>query len=124
LYYFYAQTSKELTTSELYCTAKGRSSQCDLTNTLYIEFKEYTWKFSLRDFLLFRNYVRAVDLKELIFDLSDESDVVSLHHARLATTYTLTLCDLIQLRELVDGTKFSLELVSMIHEVLGDYAVV
>lgn len=113
-----------MTTSELYCTSKGRASQCDLTNSICIEFKEYTWKFTLNDFLLFRKYIRAVDVKELIFDLSDASDIVSLHHARLATTFTLTLCDLIQLRELVDGTKFSLELVSMIHEVLGDYAVV
>jgi hypothetical protein len=124
LYYFYVQIFKELTKSELYATAKGRSFQCDLSNSLYIEFKEYTWKFTLNDFLLFRKYLRAVDVKELIFNLSDECDVVSLHHARLATTFTLTLCDVIQLRELVDGTKFSLELVSMIHEVLGDYEIV
>lgn len=89
-----------------------------------MHFKEYTWRFTLSDFLIFRKNIHAVDLRELLFNLSDECDFVSLHHARLASAVTLTLCDLIQLRELVDGTRFSLELVSLIHEVLGDYSVV
>ncbi|MFS0491753.1 hypothetical protein [Leadbetterella byssophila] len=110
--------------SELYSTSKGRSLQCDLSNSIYIEFREYTWKFSITDFLVFRKNLHSVNVKELLFNLSDECDFVSLQHAKLSSSVTLTLCDLIQLRELVDGTKFSLELVSMIHEVLGDYEVV
>jgi hypothetical protein len=31
----------------------------------------------------------------------------------------LTLCEIIQLRDLLDGTKFSLDLNSMLYEVLG-----
>lgn len=113
-----------LTLSELYSTSKGKAFQCDLTNSIVLHFKDYTWKFSVSDFLLFRKHIHAVDLRELLFNLSDECDFVSLNHARLSASVTLTLCDLIQLRELVDGTRFSLELVSLIHEVLGDYTVV
>lgn len=115
---------RQLTSSELYSTSKGRALQCDLTSSIILHFKDFTWKFSVSDFLLFRKHIHAVDVKELLFNLSDECDFVSLRHARLASAVTLTLCDLIQLRELVDGTKFSLELVSLIHEVLGDYTVV
>ena len=111
-----------LTLTELYSTSKGRAFQCDLTNSIVLHFKEFRWKFSVSDFLLFRKHIHAVDLPGLLFNLSDECDFVSLRHARLVVT--LTLCDLIQLRELVDGTRFSLELVSLIHEVLGDYTVV
>jgi hypothetical protein len=110
--------------TELYTTSKGASYQCDIRNSIEINFKEYVWNFSISDFLLFRKTINAVDLKKFIFNLSDECDFVSLHHVKLSSVITLTLCDLIQLRDLVDGTKFSLELVSMIHEVLGDYAVV
>ncbi len=113
-----------LTLTELYSTSRGKAFQCDLTNSIVLNFKEFTWKFSVSDFLLFRKHIHAVDLRELLFNLSDECDFVSLHHARLSSAVTLTLCDLIQLRELVDGTRFSLELVSLIHEVLGDYTVV
>lgn len=115
---------KVLTVTELYSTSKGASYQCDLTNSIKVEFKEYSWKFSVADFILFRKSINAVDVKKLIFNLSDECDYVSLQHVKLSTAVTLTLCDLIQLRELIDGTKFSLELVSMIYEVLGDYEVV
>lgn len=110
--------------TELYSTSKGQALQCDLTNSIVVNFKDHTWKFTVSDFLIFRKNIHAVDLRELLFNLSDECDFVSLHHARLASTVTLTLCDLIQLRELVDGTRFSLEVVSLIHEVLGDYSVV
>lgn len=110
--------------TELYTTSKGTTYQCDISNSIEINFKEYVWSFSISDFLLFRKTINAVDLKRFIFNLSDECDFVSLHHVKLSSVITLTLCDLVQLRDLVDGTKFSLELVSMIHEVLGDYAVV
>lgn len=113
-----------LTLTELYSTSRGKAFQCDQTNSIVLNFKEFTWKFSVSDFLLFRKHIHAVDVRELLFNLSDECDFVSLKHARLASAVTLTLCDLIQLRELVDGTRFSLEVVSLIHEVLGDYSVV
>lgn len=110
--------------SELYSTTKGKSLQCDLTNSIEIDFKDFEWRFSVSDFLLFRKYINAVDIKELLFNLSDECDFVYVHHAKLSSGVTLTLCDLIQLRDLVDGTKFSLEMIAMVHEVLGDYSVV
>lgn len=114
----------ELTLTELYSTNKGKSFQCDLTNSIEIHFKEYSWRFPVADFLVFRKQLNAVDVKKLLFNLSDECDFVSVHHTKLSSPVTLTLCDLIQLRDLIDGTKFSLEVVSLVHEVLGDYSVV
>ena len=113
-----------LLSTELYSTSKGISRQCDITNTLQVQFKDYFWSFTIRDFLDFRKKVNAVDLRTLLFNLSDECDIVSLHASKHSTIVTLTLCDLIKLRELLDGTKFSLEVISMVHEVLGDYTVV
>lgn len=110
--------------SELYRTKKGTTHQCDLTNTIIVKFKDVEWSFPIRDFLLFRNQVNAIDINSLLFNLSDECDSVYLPHIKNNLAVTLTLCDLIQLRDLLDGTKFSLELVAMVHEVLGDYAVV
>lgn len=110
--------------TELYSTDKGKTYQNDLTNTIEIHFKEFNWNFSVSDFLIFRKNINAVEVKDFIFNLSDDFDFVSVNHVKLSSAVTLTLCDLIHLRDLLDGTRFALELVTVIYEVLGDYSVV
>jgi len=110
--------------TELYTTNKGKAFQCDLTNSIVIEFKGHTLRFSVTDFMTFRRRLRAIDIHKMVFDLSDDFDFVNLEHIKSQLILKLTLCDLIQLRDLLDGAKFSLELVSTIHEILGDYSVI
>jgi hypothetical protein len=74
--------------------------------------------------MTFRRKLRDIDIHKMLFDLSDDFDFVNLEHIKSQLILKLTLCDLIQLRDLLDGAKFSLELISTIHEILGNYSVI
>lgn len=74
--------------------------------------------FRIQDFLNFRRFINKIDIRSKIFDLSDESDYEFVEAPQLNIYQKLTLCELIQLRELVNGTHFAIELNSMIHELL------
>ena len=110
--------------TEIYATSKGKALQCDLTNTLLIVFKSESLRFSVGDFQVFRRKLKAIDIHSMLFNLSDDYDFVNLEHHGSQIILKLTLCDIIQLRDLINGTQFSLEMMSMVHEVLGDYSVV
>jgi hypothetical protein len=106
-------------TIELYGNDKGETWQCDLTNSIGLQFGDWQVRFSARDFLTFCRHVNQFDIRALLFDLSDACDYQMVEAPKNALSHRLTLCELIQLRDLVNGTKFALELESMLHEVLG-----
>ncbi|KQS31107.1 hypothetical protein ASG33_12210 [Dyadobacter sp. Leaf189] len=106
------------TPNELFSTAKGFCVQCDLTSRIQLHFGEIQASFKLRDFLAFRRFINSIDIRSKLFDLSDESDYEFVEAPQLNIYHKLTLCELIQLRELVNGTHFAIELNSLLHELL------
>jgi hypothetical protein len=106
------------TQNELFSTAKGYSVQCDLTSRIILHFGEIQAAFKILDFLNFRRFINSIDIHSKIFDLSDESDYEFVEVPRLDMGHKMTLCEVIQLRELVNGTHFAIELNSMLHQVL------
>ncbi len=109
---------------ELYATAKGSAWQCDLTDKIFLDFKGGVLAFKIQDFFSFCRKVKNVDIHEMIFNVSDSYDFEVIDSPQNQISLKLTLCDIIQLRELIDGTKFAIEMYSMLHEVLGEYEVV
>ncbi|MCU0325091.1 MAG: hypothetical protein MUF45_07530 [Spirosomaceae bacterium] len=114
---------KENHIHELYTTPKGSVHQCDLTDKIYLTFKDSVLAFKIQDFLMFRRKVHAVDIHEMIFNLSDKYDFEVIESQQYQFSLKLTLCDIIQLRELLDGARFTIEMYSMLHEVLGDFEI-
>ena len=106
------------TPNELFSTAKGFSLQCDLTSKIMLHFGEIEASFRIQDFLNFRRFINNIDIQSKIFDLSDESDYEFVEAPKLNINHKLTLCELIQLRELVNGTHFAIELNSLLHQLL------
>jgi len=106
------------TQNELFSTAKGYSVQCDLTSRIVLHFGEIKAPFKILDFLNFRRFINSIDIHSKIFDLSDESDYEFVEAPQLNIGHKMTLCEVIQLRELVNGTHFAIELNSMLHQVL------
>ena len=106
------------TQNELFSTAKGYSVQCDLTSRIILHFGEIQASFKIQDFLNFRRFINSIDIHSKIFDLSDESDYEFVEVPRLDMGHKMTLCEVIQLRELVNGTHFAIELNSMLHQIL------
>jgi hypothetical protein len=106
------------TPNELFSTAKGCSVQCDLTSKIILHFGDLKASFRIGDFLNFRRAVNKIDIQSKLFDLSDESDYEFVEAPQLNLSHKLTLCELIQLRELVNGTYFAIELNSLLHQLL------
>ncbi|OZI08850.1 hypothetical protein BWI93_06340 [Siphonobacter sp. BAB-5385] len=107
---------------ELYRTSKGVTYQCDLTNRIVLNFADQVMAFRMADFVLFRRKAERVNLHEMIFNLDDEYDFEVLEAPKSDQKLVLTLCDLVQLRDLLAGTQFTLNLNSMLHEVLYTYS--
>ncbi len=110
------------TLHELYRTAKGFTQQCDLTNRIILNFGEQVIAFRYLDFVSFRRKVDRVNLHDMIFNLDDAYDFEVIEAPKSNQQLVLTLCDLVQLRDLLSGTQFALDLNSMLHEALYTYA--
>lgn len=102
--------------TELYTNAKGTAYQCDRSARIMVEFGGYTMAFKINDFLLFKCKVDSVDLHAMIFNLSDEYDFEIIEAPQANLSLKLTLCDLVNLRDLLAGAKFMLELNSLLYE--------
>lgn len=103
---------------ELFQTAKGISYQCDSDSLIYIEFAGTTSSFKIQDFLHFRRILNGIDIQGKLYDLSDECDYEVIEAPRQNLYQRLTLCEVIQLRELINGSYFALQLNSLLHELL------
>ncbi|QRR01099.1 hypothetical protein [Dyadobacter sandarakinus] len=104
------------TSNELFSTSKGQSFQCDLTSRVIIQFGEMDIRLKIKDFLSFRRFINNIDIQSRLFDLSDESDYEFLEAPQLNICRRFTLCELIQLRDLLNGTQFAIELNSLLHQ--------
>src|SRR5690606_8899850 len=103
-------------TSELFRTSKGFAYQCDVTNRIIIKFDDYELSLRIQQFQCLRRSLNNINIKDKLFDLSDESDYLTIEAP--LRSFQLTLCETIQLRELVNGTYFALQLNSMLHQLL------
>ncbi|WP_428657825.1 hypothetical protein [Runella sp.] len=102
--------------TELYTNSKGATYQCDRSSRITVEFGGYKMAFKINEFLNFKQKVDSVDLHAMIFDLSDESDFEIIEAPQANLSLKLTLCDLVNLRDLLAGAKFMLELNSLLYE--------
>ncbi len=109
---------KNSVSEELFQTAKGTSFQCDITNRIILRFDTFELGLRIQQFQCLRRSLNQVDIKGKLFDLSDESDHWVVEAPMVNFHKTLTLCEMIQLRELVNGTYFALQLNSMLCQIL------
>lgn len=108
----------DLTRSILFETEKGFSYQCDITNCIVLDFGGTVSKYKVQDFLIFQRKVNSVNILDMLYDLSDQSDAQLIETTKKNFSRMLNICEIVQLRELLNGTKFSLSLNSMLCDVL------
>lgn len=101
---------------EVFRTERGAVYQCDATQRLILEFWGTHTPFSVRDFTQFRRTVQTVDLRQMALSTDSAHDVEILTLPRLERCYVLTLCEVVHLRELLNGTQLMLDLNSMLRE--------
>lgn len=93
---------------DLYSNEYGSVSQCDVTNRISVRFANTTTSFRIDNFLNFKRLVDGVDIQTMIFDLSDVGDFSIIDAPNANHQFKLTLCEIIHLRQLLDGAKFAL----------------
>lgn len=108
----------DLTSNVLFETEKGYSYQCDTTNSIILDFAGSISKYKVQDFLVFQRKVNSVDVLNMLYDLSDKADLQLIETTKRNFSHKLTICEIVQLRELLNGTKFTLNLHSMLSDVL------
>lgn len=106
------------TSNFLFETSKGYSYQCDVTKRIVLEIFGITSSYKVQDFIIFQRKVNSVDILNLLYDLSDQSDSQLIETTKRNFSRNLTICEIVQLRELLNGTKFTLNLHSMLCSVL------
>lgn len=109
---------------ELFRTNKGSAYQCNLTNRIFLEFGGLTTAFKVHNFINFKRLIDGINIIDKLYDLSDEADFDIIQAPNSNQTFTLHLCDLLHLRELLSGAKFALYVNSVLNEVLGEYEVI
>jgi hypothetical protein len=108
----------DLTNNVLFETEKGYSYQCDTTNSIILDFAGSVSTYKVQDFLIFQRKVNSVDVLNMLYDLSDKADAQLIETTKRNFSHKLTICEIIQLRELLNGTKFTLNLHSILSDVL------
>lgn len=101
---------------EVFRTDRGAVYQCNTTNRLILEFWDAHTPMSFRDFAQFRRMVETVDLRQMALSTDAAHDVEILTPPRSERCYVLTLCEVIHLRELLNGANLMFDLNSMLRE--------
>lgn len=78
--------------------------------------KYYTYKFNY--YVSFQRKVNSIDVLGMIYDLSDNCDSKLIENSKRNFSNKMTICEIIQLRELLNGTKFILTLNSLLNTTL------
>lgn len=108
----------DLTANVLFETNKGYTYQCDATNSIVVNFADTISRYKVQDFLIFQRKVNSVDILNMLYDLSDQCDEQLIETTKKNFSHNLTICEIVQLRELLNGTKFTLSLHSLLCDVL------
>ncbi len=101
---------------EIFRTEKGAVYQCDATQRLILEFWDTHTALSTRDFAQFRRMVNTIDVQQMALSTGSAYDVEILTLPRSERCYVLTLCEVVHLRELLNGSQLMLDLNSMLRE--------
>jgi len=105
-----------LTQTEIFSTPFGKVSQCDKNHYFILEFDGKKTEINVPCFFCLKRMVDKVDLHAMASNVDNSSDVEIITPHGCNHCYALTLSQVIQLKELLAGTRVMLELNSIIHE--------
>ena len=108
---------------EVYSTVHGGIYQCNRLNCFWLEFAGGLSAFKINDFLQLVKQVEQIDVVEMAQNSARVADVAIINPFRSERCFVLTLTDVLNLREILQGAKVMLELNSIIYECLHGMAV-
>ena len=101
---------------EVFATNKGALYQSDTENCWYIDFAGKLARFDYRNLLKLKKAVYQIDIEARLLKSDNSADVEIIFICACDDCYVLTLLQLIQLKELLEGTFAMLKLNHIIHD--------
>lgn len=108
---------------EVFKTAEGAVYQCSRKNCYWLEFLDATTSFTVSDFFNFKKRIDAIDLELMLSDASRAADFEIIMPFRTDRCFILAAEDVLNLREVLAGAKFMLELNGQIKTIMRRGAV-
>ena len=108
---------------EIFSTTYGAVYQCNRQNCFLVEFAGGISAFKVHDFLQLKNSVEAIDIKEMAQNTSRFADVAILMPLHSERCFVLSLTDVLNFRELLQGARAMLKLKSLVYDCLHAMAV-
>lgn len=106
---------------EIYSNSKGTVYQCDETNQFIVDFLGTTTYFSVRQFIDFRRVVSQINLNIMLERIEREFDLELIYLPQKDKLYTLEICEIYHLKELLAGARAMLELNTFLYELNIQY---
>ncbi|MEO9872296.1 hypothetical protein [Ekhidna sp.] len=101
---------------EIYKTKSASIAQCELTDSFLLTFDQEEFSFKLCDLFTFRKKIMSFDIMELLESTAPDVEVVHLPHCD--RFLLLSLQEILEFRELLNGTFDTLALNSAIQKIL------
>ena len=103
---------------EVFKTKHGAVYQCSRKNCYWLVFQETTTAFTVSDFLLLKKRVDSLDIARMLTDTSRTSDFEIIMPHRTERCFILSVQDILNLKDILAGAKFVIELNSEIKSIL------
>lgn len=101
---------------EIYKTKSASIAQCELTDSFLLTFEQEEIQFKLCDLFAFRKNIMALNIIELLESTAPDVEVIHLPHCD--RFLLLNLREILEFRELLNGTFDTLALNSAIQKIL------
>ena len=111
------------TLEEIFRTEHGAVFQCNRYNCYWVEFSGGFSAFKPTDFLYLKQSLEAINVQEMAENPARFADVVVLNPLCSDRVFVLTLTDVLNFRELLQGAKVMMDLNSILFESLHAMAV-
>jgi hypothetical protein len=102
--------------TDVFSIKTGAVYQCDAERCWHIDFAGKVARFDHRNFLKLRKAVYAINIEQKLLNTTTDPDVEIIFICACDHCYVLSLAQIINLKELLEGTFVMLELNHIIHD--------
>lgn len=99
---------------EVFKTETGAIYQCSRKNCYWMEFAGSTTSFTVSDFFKFKKSIDNINIEKMLTDTARSADFTLVMPFRTERCFLLAVQDVLNLRDLLDGAKFMIELNSVV----------
>ena len=107
---------------EIYKTEHGTVYQCNSKNAFCLEFGNNRSFFKISDFLNFIKKINKIDVAEMAKNTARHADIAIIMPHYTDRCFVLTITDVLNLKDILNGAKFMLQLNSILRECMTSLA--